>query len=167
MITLRPITDDDREFLYRLYVSTRAAEKELVGWTNEQWDEFLRMQFNLQHTQYMRNYEQPSFDVIMLGDTPVGRLYVNRVPVEIRIIDISLLPEYRNRGIGAGLMRNILREGNDSNIPVTLHVEKNNPALGLYQRLGFRINGDQGVSWFMERVATPVFESGRQNIPSP
>lgn len=167
MITLRPITDDDQEFLYRLYTSTRAAEKELVDWTNEQWNEFLRMQFNLQHTQYMRNYEQPSFDVIMLDDTPVGRLYVNRVPVEIRIIDISLLPEYRNRGIGAGLMRNILREGNDRNIPVTLHVEKNNPALGLYQRLGFRIKGDQGVSWFMEHVATPVFESGRQNIPSP
>ncbi len=150
VITLRPITDDDQEFLYRLYASTRAAEKELVDWTNEQWDEFLMMQFNLQHTQYMRNYEQPSFDVIMLGDTPVGRLYVNRGEDEIRIVDISLLPEYRGRGIGAGLLRRILREGNDRGIPVTLHVERNNPALELYKRLGFRGEGDRGVSLFME-----------------
>jgi len=150
VIALRPITDDDQEFLYQLYASTRAAEKELVDWTNEQWDEFLKMQFNLQHTQYMRNYEQPSFDVIMLGDTPVGRLYVNRGEDEIRIVDISLLPEYRGRGIGAGLLRRILREGNDRGIPVTLHVERNNPALELYKQLGFRVEGDRGVSLFME-----------------
>jgi microcystin-dependent protein/GNAT superfamily N-acetyltransferase len=95
------------EFLFRLYASIRAEEKALVGWGDEEWDVFLRMQFNLQHSQYMGNYPHPSFDVIMLGRTPVGRLYVNREPEEIRIVGISLMPEYRGRGIGVGLMRQI------------------------------------------------------------
>jgi ribosomal protein S18 acetylase RimI-like enzyme len=162
VLTLRPIRDDDLGFLYLLYASTRAQEQALFGMSDEQWHGFLRMQFDLQHAQYMRNYQNPSFDIIMLGNSPVGRLYVDRCPGEIRIIDISLLPDYRGRGIGAGLMRKILGEGDDRGIPATLHVEKNNSALALYQRLGFRIEGDRGVSWFMERspsnVAAPVFE---------
>ena len=102
--TLRPITDDDLEFLFQLYASTRAGEKELVGWEDEPWEVFLRMQFNLQHGQYMQNYEQPTFDIVMLGTTPVGRLYVNRGANEIRIVDITLSPEYRGRGLGAKLV---------------------------------------------------------------
>ncbi|ABQ24958.1 GNAT family N-acetyltransferase [Geotalea uraniireducens] len=151
-ITLRPIADDDLEFLFHLYASTRAGEKELVGWRDEQWEVFMRMQFNLQHSQYMQNYEQPSFDVIMLGDTPVGRLYVNRGEDEIRIVDISLLPEYRGRGIGADLLRSILQEGDDKGVPVTPHVEWTNPALALYQRLDFQEEGFAEVYCFMKRL---------------
>jgi ribosomal protein S18 acetylase RimI-like enzyme len=150
-ITLRPITDNDLEFLFHLYASTRAEEKALVGWSDEQWDDFLRMQFTLQHTQYMQNYQNPSFNIIMLGQTPVGRLYVNRGPEEIRIIDICLMPEYRGRGIGVGLMRRILREADDGGIPVTLHVERNNPALALYLRLGLRMEHSTDVYCFMKR----------------
>lgn len=161
-ISLRPITDGDPKFLFQLYASTRGGEQALFGMNDVQWEGFLRMQFNLQHNQYMQNYDNPSFDIIMLGDAPAGRLYVNRAPEEIRVIDISLLPEHRGRGIGTDLMRRILQEGDDTGIPVTLHVEKNNPALALYQRLGFRIEADRGVSWFMERSpcggVAPVFE---------
>lgn len=150
-VSLRPITDDDQHFLFQLYTSTRTGEKELVGWEDEPWEVFLRMQFNIQHSQYMQNYEHPTFDIVMLGSTPVGRLYVNRGANEIRIVDISVLPEYRGRGIGAGLLSIIFLEGDDRGVPVTLHVERNNRALALYQRLGFRVEGDRGVSWFMER----------------
>lgn len=150
-VALRPITEDDLHFLFQLYASTRAGEKELVGWEDEPWEVFMRMQFNLQHSQYMQNYEHPSFDIVMLGATQVGRLYVNRGANEIRIVDITLSPEYRGRGIGADLLSSILLEGDDRGVPVTLHVERNNPALALYQRLGFRVEGDRGVSLFMER----------------
>lgn len=150
-ITLRPITDDDREFLFQLYASTRAVEKALAGWGDGQWEGFLRMQFNLQHSQYMRNYLHSSFDVVMIADAPVGRLYVDRTPEEIRIVDICLLPEYRGRGIGEGLMKDILREGDGKGIPVSLHVESNNPALALYRRLGFQEERPAEVYCFMKR----------------
>jgi len=153
-ITLRSITDNDLEFLFWVYASTRAEEKELVGWNDEQWEQFIRMQFQLQHTQYMRNYENPSFDIILENGAPVGRLYVNRGPDEYRIIDIALLPEYRRRGICGNLMTSLLREAGKRGLPVSLHVEKNNPILDYYRRLGFRVEADRDVYYFM--VRTPL-----------
>ncbi len=150
-VTLRPVTDDDREFLFRLYASTRAEEKTLAGWGDEQWEGFMRMQFKLQHDQYMRNHLHSSFDAVMAAGVLAGRLYVDRTPGEIRIVDISLLPEYRGRGIGEGLMRDVLREGDERGIPVSLHVESNNPALALYRRLGFQEEHFTGVYYFMKR----------------
>lgn len=150
-VALRPAGDDDREFLLQLYASTRIGEKTLIGWESEQWDEFMRMQFKFQHAWYMQNYLHSSFDVVILADVPVGRFYVNRLADEIRIIDISLLPEYRGRGVGERLMSDVLREGNERSIPVSLHVEGNNPALALYRRLGFLEEHFTEGRYFMKR----------------
>lgn len=123
----------------------------LTGWGNEQWEAFVRMQFQLQHVWYMQNYLHSSFNVVISTDTLAGRFYVNRMPGEIRIVDISLLPEYRGRGIGEGLMSDVLREGDERSVPVSLHVESNNPALTLYRRLGFREEHFTEVCYFMKR----------------
>ncbi|RII28305.1 MAG: N-acetyltransferase [Geobacter sp.] len=149
-IRLRPVADSDLEFLCQLYASTRDEEKKLVGWDDAQWESFMRMQFNLQHTHYMRNYQNPTFDIIMHGHAPIGRLYIDHGAKEMRVIDICLMPEYRGRGIGSVLMRQILQEGDDSGVPVTLHVERNNPALALYQRLGFQVVYSAEVYCFMK-----------------
>lgn len=159
VITLRPITDDDQEFLYQLYASIRAAEKELVGWTNEQWDEFLRMQFYLQHTQYQQNYRHPSLDIIMEAGVPVGRFYVDRRADEYRLIDIAVLPEFRRRGIAGLLLKSLLREAEANGLPVSLHVERNNPILGYYQEVGFRIEEDKGIYLFMVRPTAGIVDS--------
>lgn len=150
-IGLRPITDDDQEFLLRLYASTRAEEKALVGWPDEQWDQFLAMQFHLQHTQYMQNYRNATFDIIMHGQTPAGRFYIDRRADEFRLIDVALLPEYRCRGIASRLIRALLLESEANGLPISLHVEKNNPILDYYQRLGFRVEADREVYYFMVR----------------
>jgi ribosomal protein S18 acetylase RimI-like enzyme len=86
----------------------------------------------------------------LLNDEPVGRLYLHRRQDEIRIIDIALLTEHRGKGIGSLLMLDILEEATQAALPVRIHVERNNPALRLYQRLGFRAIADQGVYWLME-----------------
>lgn len=150
-ITLRPTNDADMDFLLRLYASTRITEKELVGWDDEQWNGFIKRLFDLQHTQYQQNYCNPCFDLVLLDGMPIGRLYLNRGKREIRVIDISILPEYRGKGIGGRLLETVNREADAARLPVTLYVEKFNPALHLYQRLGFMIEGDCGVQWFMVR----------------
>ena len=148
-IILRPEVENDMEFLFGLYASTRADEKELVSWNDEHWDDFLRMQFDLQHTQYRQNYRNASFDIILLNDTSAGRLYVQRGNAELHIIDISILPKFRGCGLGGRLLGELIHEAEDMRLPVTLHVEKNNRALHLYQRLGFVVEADRGVQWFM------------------
>jgi ribosomal protein S18 acetylase RimI-like enzyme len=91
-----------------------------------------------------------SFDLILLDGQPVGRLYVARWSDEIRIVDIALLPAYCNRGLGTTLVRALQGEAAASGKPLRIHVERFNPALRLYERLGFRLVEDRGVYLFLE-----------------
>jgi len=166
-ISLRPVTDDDQEFLYCLYASTRAEEKELVGWPDELWDQFMRMQFDLQQSHYLRSYDNPSFDIIMADDTPIGRLYLDRRDDEYRLIDLALLPEFRGLGIGGSLLMAVVRESEEQGIPVSLHVEKHNPILDYYRRIGFRIAEDRGAYFFMIRTPAATGRSRDDTFREP
>jgi len=150
-ITFRPITSEDRELLLRVYRSTREDELAMVvDWTPEMKDAFILQQFTAQHTWYQEHYTGAEFLVILVDGAPAGRLYVHRRPSEIRLVDIALLPEYRNTGLGTRLLRDLLAEGEATGKPVTIHVEIYNPAMRLYQRLGFRPIEDRGVYQLLE-----------------
>ncbi len=150
---LRKAGEDDLEFLLRVYSCNRAEELAHVDWDDDRKSAFLKMQFDAQHRYYAENYRGADFQIVVVDGQPAGRLYLHRRPGEIRIVDITLLPEYRRAGIGSSLLRTILEEGERTGRRVTIHVERFNPALRLYQRLGFRIVEDRGVYYFMERVA--------------
>ena len=149
-VTLRPITPEDGEFLFAVYASTRDDEMRLVDWDAEQKESFLRMQFAAQCRYYVENYSRAEFWIILLEDQPIGRLYVLWGEQEIRIIDFALLPEYRHRGIGSRLLHEILGEAEKNALPVTIHVERFNPALRLYERLGFCLAEDKGMYYFLK-----------------
>lgn len=150
-ISFRPITDNDLEFLYKVYASTRSEEMAVTGWNREAIDAFLRMQFRLQHTQYQQNNPRASFNVILVDTTPAGRLYVDRRTDTISVIDIALLSKFRQRGIGGYIMRNLAEEADAKGLAMCLHVEMNNPILEFYKRLGFKTKGEHGIYLSMER----------------
>jgi len=138
-------------FLLRLYRSTREDELAMVvDWTDEQKDWFVLMQFNGQHTWYQEHYVGASFDLVLVDGVPAGRLYVHRREKEIRLVDISFLPEFRNRGLGTNLLRDLFAEAEAAGKPLTIHVEKFNPAIRLYERLGFNRIGETGPYDLME-----------------
>jgi ribosomal protein S18 acetylase RimI-like enzyme len=149
-LSLRPITSEDQEFLFRVYASTRQEELAMVDWEAGQREAFLRMQFDAQRRYYQENYIGADLQVILLDGEPAGRLYLHRRSDEIRIVDIALLPEYRGRGVGTALLEGIMTEARQTGKPVRIHVEIFNPALRWYQGLGFRQIADRGVYWFME-----------------
>jgi ribosomal protein S18 acetylase RimI-like enzyme len=149
-IAFRPITPEDTEFLYTVYARTRTEELAAVPWTEAQKEAFLRSQFDAQHRDYQANYRDADFLVILLKGVPIGRLYIGRGEREIRIIDIALLPEHRNAGIGGAILKDILAEAERGGKKVGIHVEMFNPALALYERLGFRKLRDLGVYHYME-----------------
>ena len=66
-------------------------------------------------------------------------------------MDIALLPKYRGKGVGSEILNQLIKESNNSNKKLNIHVEYNNPALKLYERLGFKKTDDTGVYFFMER----------------
>ncbi|MBV9127804.1 MAG: GNAT family N-acetyltransferase [Verrucomicrobia bacterium] len=145
-LTLRPICPEDEPFLCALYASTRADELAATGWSAEQRADFLRRQFHAQHAYYQTHFPAADFFVIQADGQPVGRLYVDRsVAEEIHLIDIALLPAQRRAGIGSALVMQLLAEGEKTGRPVRGYVEWANPALGFYQRLGFRATQEVGL----------------------
>ena len=152
--TLRAVRAEDRDFLQRVYASTRAEELALTGWDETQKQAFLAQQFEAQHHHYQTHYQGARFDLVLLDSEPIGRLYVARWKDEIRIMDIALLPAYRNGGIGGRLLRDLLEEAATANRRLTIHVERYNPALRLYRRLGFEPVGETGV-YLLLAVGTP------------
>ena len=114
-VTLRPVREEDRDFLRRLYASTRAEElAQVTDWSAEQKEAFLTQQFEAQHHHYQTYYVGASFDIVLGDGEPIGRLYASRWEREIRVVDVALVPEVRGRGIGTALLRDLLAEGERS-----------------------------------------------------
>jgi ribosomal protein S18 acetylase RimI-like enzyme len=150
IVTLRPAREDERQFLLSVYASTRTEELACVTWGPGELQQFLEMQFTAQDRYYRENYAGAEFLVIEVDGRPAGRLYLHRREREIRIMDISLLPAFRNRGIGSSLLREVLAEGRRAGRKVSIHVEVNNPAMRLYRRLGFETREQNGIYLLME-----------------
>lgn len=144
-LSVRPVIDADLAFLARLYASTRAEELAPVPWPPEQKAAFLDMQFRAQHAHYLEYYPAAERLIVLRAGAPVGRLYIARWAREHRIVDIALMPEHCGQGLGAALLGDVLDEAAAAGKPVTIHVEKNNPAMRLYRRLGFVAVEDKGV----------------------
>ena len=144
-IGMRPIVDDDRAFLLDLYASTREAELAPVPWPAEVKRAFLAQQFAAQHKYYHEVYKGADFLLILRAGASIGRVYVNRTPGEICVIEIALLSACRGQGIGTALFAELIDEARANSCEINLHVEPNNPAQRLYSRLGFRLSEHRGA----------------------
>ncbi len=157
-ITLRPVTSGDEVFLAAVYASTREEELSQVPWANEQRTAFLNSQFVAQQTHYQSRFPNAVHDVILHRDQAVGRLYVDRRPTEIHVLDIALLTEHRGRGIGSALLGDLMKEAAAANLPMTIYVETFNRSRTLFQRLGFRETENDGMNmhlkWTPENVVS-------------
>ena len=116
-----------------------------------QKEAFLRAQFDGAAPLVPRALRARDFDVVLVDGEPAGRLTSHRGETEIRIVDIALLPEHRGSGVGTALLRDLLAEADAAGKRVTIHVERFNPALRLYERLGFAVAEDKGVYLLLER----------------
>jgi ribosomal protein S18 acetylase RimI-like enzyme len=150
-LELRPATPADEAFLLAVYASTRAEELAAVAWDAATQHAFVRMQFAAQDSHHRQRFPHATFAVVTVDGMPAGRLSVDRGDTEIRIIDIALLPEHRGRGIGTALLLPILDEAERTEKTVSIHVERENPARRLYERLGFVQVADQGVYLLLVR----------------
>lgn len=157
-LTVRPITPEDKEFLYTLYASSREEELSSVDWDTAFKEQFLRMQFKAQHEFYHQRFIEPQFLIILLKGKPIGRIYIDRRKQELTLAEITLLPDYRNQGIGSTYIRDLMLEATNTGLPLRLHVEQFNRARALYERLGFSTISDDGVhlqlEWRPETLAS-------------
>jgi ribosomal protein S18 acetylase RimI-like enzyme len=149
-ITLRLVEEADEPFLYELYANTRQEELSQVPWADEQKAEFLRMQFQAQKAGYGNTHPKAAHSIICTGAERVGRLYIDRTADQIHILDVTVAPRFRNRGLGSQVLRDILGEARSLNQKVTVYVESFNPSLRLFERLGFRTAKVDGFQLLLE-----------------
>lgn len=150
-VALRPVTPMDEAFLRAVYASTREDELRLTEWDNATKDAFLRMQFDAQRRSYLERFPRASYEIILCDEKPVGRLIVDRGADAMRILDIAIIPDARGVGIGTITLSRLIDEAAGAGVPVRIHVEQENRALRLYDRLGFRVIHEVGLYFLLER----------------
>ena len=149
-VTLWPISASDQDFLFDVFCSARAELIESLDLPDFQKAQLMRIQFQAQISAYKNQYPNADFDLLMVDGKSAGNLYAQRGPDNFVLIDITLLPEQRNKGIGGTLVWQLLEEARAAGKTLNAHVRKGNPAWRLWERLGFRIVSDDGVYYAIE-----------------
>lgn len=150
MLRIRPIVSEDDAFQYELYASTRLEEIALWGWDEKTAAGFLRMQWLAQMQSYASQYPELERLLVVVDDREAGRLLISREGEALRVADIALMPAYRGQGHGTALFHELQREAAQAGLPIRLSVAVGNRAKRLYERLGFRTTGSDGVYEQME-----------------
>ena len=149
-ISFRPATSGDEELLRDIYKSSRGDDLRGLGWAEDRISEFLGMQYEAQEKFYENEYKRAADEVILREDKPAGRLIVERREHEIRFIDVALLPEHRNHGIGTFLIQKLQDEARRERKPLRLQVIRFNRAVNLLERSGFVRTSETGTHFQME-----------------
>ena len=148
-VTLRPITPEDQPFLLTVYASSRAPEMAQLPWDDAQKQAFLTAQFQAQHQHYLTEYPEATYDLILHDEVPAGRLYVDRRPDELRILDVAVLPA-QEPDVLRPLLGRVMDEAAAAHKSLGMYVEVYKTAfLTLLHDLGFTQEEDHGVSVFM------------------
>ncbi|MEP7218528.1 MAG: GNAT family N-acetyltransferase [Bacteroidota bacterium] len=123
-ITLRPALPEDIDALERLHALSMRPHVEKIY----QWDDSL----------FRRTFDPTLVRVIVVDGCDVGMLSVSEEHGAVLLRQISIAPDYGNRGIGTRIIRMVIDDAERRSMPVRLRVLRQNPAKQLYERLGFR-----------------------------
>ena len=151
MLQLKLVEEKDKLLIETIYRTTREDELNLTNWPESQKQAFVSMQSTAQLAEYKKNYPGASYQIIIWKRKPAGRFFVWENENEIRLIDIIVLPSFRNKGIGTYLLHELIKRSGAVQKKISLHVEPRNPALQLYRRLGFVHIKTNGRHYYMER----------------
>lgn len=154
METRRVIPGEDDLFLFEVYVSSRREEMALWGWDEERQRNFLQMQYSCQMHSYQMQYDNLECKIIMSDGVKAGRMITALTDNAMELVDIILLPEFQNKGIGAALLHKLQQKAAKADLPVRLSVFEGNPARRLYERNGFQIVDSNGIYATMKWTPT-------------
>jgi len=130
--------DNDRAYLLSLRKLTMLEHFEKSG-------QFLT---DSQHA-FRLNDAYDCFYLIYHGDDVIGALKYQEMPDFFEIMQLQIHPNYQGKGFGSKVMHAIIEQAGSKYL--TLTVLKANPAIKLYQRLGFIITGEDEFEYWMRK----------------
>jgi ribosomal protein S18 acetylase RimI-like enzyme len=140
-INLREVKTEDFKFLYNLHREALMPYIDLTWGWEEEW----------QLDYFRESFDPGTRKIIQCKGEDIGCISVQDQKDALFIAYIAILPIYQSRGIGSHLIREVIWEAENRNIPVRIHTLKVNPVLELYERLGFQITGSTETHLLMER----------------
>ena len=144
-VTTRAAGPDDDAFLFELFKAVRGREFAQTPLDPAQLETLMRFQFAGQAQFYGAQYPG-GHHIVLLNGTPVGRIWLYRGASQHHLVDISLLPEFQNRGIGAALITEAIAAAQAAGVRLSCSVAAtNHGSLRFHQRLGFQITGRDEV----------------------
>ncbi len=150
-VTRRMALESDAPFLFALYAGVREWELAQTSWHAAQKQAFLEMQFRAQTEGYQAHYPDGVHEIIECGKQAAGRIWWRNGHDGLHILDITVAPEFRRRGIGSRVLGELIRTAGTK--PVSIYVESFNPSLPLWERLGFELTEQDGFQLLLTRHA--------------
>jgi ribosomal protein S18 acetylase RimI-like enzyme len=139
---LRQCTEEDRAWAYAL---KSEAYREVVERQFGPWDEAFQREL------FSARWNPTISKVVLVDGTAVGLIAVEERDDGLRLDEIQMDGEWRGRGLGDAILRDLLDRAATRNKPLRLQVLKENArAQKFYDRLGFRMTGETEIHYLME-----------------
>jgi ribosomal protein S18 acetylase RimI-like enzyme len=145
-ITLRPATEDDVPFLLALRHETMDAHLVASGIAPALEEHLRRVLYRLDCAQ-----------IVQMAGQAVGLMKVSRDGRDWILIQIQLTQASRGQGVGRQLIQSVIDEARKAGASLSLGVLKANPAVRLYQRLGFTVV-EEGIHSYEMRLEGDVLQ---------
>jgi ribosomal protein S18 acetylase RimI-like enzyme len=148
---LRDARDSDLPFVEALYLGTmEPLLSELGDWDRDKFSNRIR-----------KSFKAPESHVIIVDDRDIGFMQVIETDADLNIAQVHLAEGYRGLGIGTQIANDLIARSERDGKTISLSVPRNNPAIALYKRFGFKITRDNG-----ESIIGMIRESGAASSPS-
>jgi ribosomal protein S18 acetylase RimI-like enzyme len=139
VIETRTATEADFDFLVDVHRQTfQVYVEQLWGWDEAG-----------QRAGLYEDFQMFPFEIIYDRGEAVGMMSVVNQRDALFLNYLAILPTAQRRGLGTHLVRRLMHQAFEQQLPVTLVVLKVNPAKAFYERLGFTVTGDDEYRYFM------------------
>jgi len=139
-IVLRPAVSQDFEYCKRLYFT---GMKKII--------EELGLDMAAQAASFLQNWDLAEVRIIAVGNSEVGWLQSSVRDDGLFVAQLFVDDPFQGQGIGTEVLNRLIGEASRLNQAVRLAVVKTNPALRLYERLGFHITHEDDRKFYLKR----------------
>jgi GNAT superfamily N-acetyltransferase len=165
---LKPVRPDDNDFLYDVFCTT--WQDEVAALPNQNLARHvLRIQHTAQERRFDNRYAGHRRFVVTHDGERVGRFYLFASGSMLTIVDLTLLPEFRRRGIGTQLVRDLMREASADGHRISMRVARRNEmSMDVYASLGFELVASDDLDHYFEwpAASAPAVGIARQSSHS-
>ncbi len=138
-ITFRKATPDDIDYLLSLRESTMKTHFENTGTAYEADFQYQRVLYGLDYAL-----------ILVIDGQDSGLLKLNRQVSPWELVQIQIAPRHQNQGLGDLILKQVITDAKTAGEDILLNVLKGSPARRLYERNGFSLLSEKGISLCMK-----------------